>query len=336
VALLPRAPATRSTRSRTPWRAASWVALGCALLAASAGARGEGRTRWFMQKPAPATQRSKSVEERGVNPCNTPDPGFGSYDRWIPADGPGLILLPRRGGVSERGEFDVVFHFHGHDPARKEWVQAMSGVVFVGVTLGVGSGAYENAYRSPSAFTALLKDVEAKVAEKSGRKAARARRIGLSAWSAGYGAVEEILRQPFGRERVDSVILLDGLHCDYAGDGLVRRTLDPFVRFAKEAAANRRLMIVSHSSIIPPDYASTTETANFLVHELGGRSRAARSRASDPMGLELVSRYDAGNFHVRGYAGNRELDHCAQIGLFRDILKVHLAPRWKPARAGKK
>jgi hypothetical protein len=336
VALFFRASTLRAARSQSRWRVASSIALAGALLATSAGARGEGRTRWFMQKPPATTQRSKSVAERGMNPCNTPDPGFGSYDHWIRATGPGLIMLPRRGGINERGEFDVVFHFHGHDPARKEWVQAMSGVVFVGVTLGVGSGVYENTYRDPSAFTRLLKDVEAKMAEKTGRANAHARRIGLSAWSAGYGAVEEILRQPLGRERVDSVILLDGLHCDYQGDGFVQTTLEPFVRFAKEAAASRRLMIVSHSSIIPPGYASTTETANFLVNELGGRSRAVRARGSDPMGLELVSRYDAGGFHVRGYAGNRELDHCAQVGLYRDILKVHLAPRWKPARAGKK
>jgi hypothetical protein len=335
VAFLPDAPLACFTRS-SRFRIAAALALGGALLTASAGARGEGRMRWFMQKPAPATQRSKSVAERGINPCNTPDPGFGAYEHWVRAPGGGLVMLPKRSTVSERGEFDVVFHFHGHDPARKEWVQVMSGVVFVGMTLGVGSGVYENTFRDPAAFTRLLKEVEAKVAEKAGRKQARARRIGLSAWSAGYGAVEEILRQPLGRERVDSVILLDGLHCDYQGDGFVQTTLDPFVRFAKEAAANRRLMIVSHSSIIPPGYASTTETANFLVHELGGRSRAARSRGSDPMGLELVSRYDAGGFHVRGYAGNAELDHCAQIGLYRDILKVHLAPRWKPTPSGKK
>src|SRR3972149_3816985 len=34
----------------------------------------------------------------------------------------------------------------------------------------------------------------------------------------------------------------------------------PFVQFAREARAGRKLMFVSHSSIIPPGYASTTET----------------------------------------------------------------------------
>ncbi|HTQ02197.1 MAG TPA: hypothetical protein VMI54_00015 [Polyangiaceae bacterium] len=321
----------RSSRLGVALAGALWLA-GASSVAAARDA--EAGSRWFMQKPAPSTQVQKSSTERGVNPCNTPDPGFGSYDRWI-KNGMAMVLVPHRGAVNAAGEFDVVFHFHGHEPARKEWVQAMSGVVFVGVTLGVGSGVYENTFRDPAAFEHLLKTAEATVAEHVGRSDAHARRIALSSWSAGYGAAEEILRQPLGRERVDTVILLDGLHCDYAGDGLVEATLEPFVWFAHEAADGKRLMVVSHSSIIPPGYASTTETANYLIHELGGRPHPAKPRPTDPMGLELVSRYDQGGFHVRGYAGNAELDHCAQVGLYRDVLKVHLLPRWKPPRAAK-
>jgi hypothetical protein len=316
-------------------RGASSLVLGLALATSSATAQGpKTESRWFLQKPSASTQVAKSVAERGVNPCNTPDPGFGSYDHWSKSTSLGLIMMPHRGGVNQSGEFDVVFHFHGHDPARKEWVKEMNGVVLVGMTLGIGSGAYENTFRDASVFDRLLKSVETAMAEHTGRKNAHVRRMALSAWSAGYGAVEEILRHPQHRARVDSVILLDGLHCDYAdgGDGLVDVTLEPFVRFAQDAAEGRKLMIVSHSSIIPPGYASTTETANFLIHELGGRPRPARARAADPMGLELISRYDKGGFHVRGYSGNAELDHCAQIGLYRDILKVHLAPRWSPPR----
>jgi hypothetical protein len=330
----PLPPLERRARERRRRRSVAWVVALCLAGASSAAApRGAG-SRWFMQKPAPATQVQKSSAERGVNPCNTPDPGFGSYDRWI-KNGMAMVLVPHRGAVNAAGEFDVVFHFHGHEPARKEWVQAMSGVVFVGVTLGVGSGVYENTFRDPAAFEHLLKTAEATVAEHTGRSGAHARRIALSSWSAGYGAAEEILRQPLGRERIDTLILLDGLHCDYAGEGLVETTLEPFVWFAHQAAEGKRLMVVTHSSIIPPGYASTTETAHYLINELGGHSHSAKPRATDPMGLELVSRYDQGGFHVRGYAGNAELDHCAQVGLYRDVLKVHLLPRWKPPRAAK-
>jgi hypothetical protein len=284
---------------------------------------------WFMAKPPPATQTTKPVAARGgENPCDTPDPGFGPYEPWLKLNGAGQVLIPKRVSLTGAGEFDLVVHFHGHEPARKEWVRTMKREVFVGITLGVSSGPYETAYTPADALSNLVTEVERLVSERS-KKKARARRLALSAWSAGYGAVEAILRTPFGKQRVDSVLLLDGLHCDYAGDTLDAHQMEPFVAFAKRASAGQRLMVVSHSSIIPPGYASTTETSNYLIHALGSRPTPAKPRRSDPLGLELRSRFDRQGFHVLGYSGNGKLDHCAHVALLRDILKVHLATRWK-------
>jgi hypothetical protein len=178
----------------------------------------------------------------------------------------------------------------------------------------------------------LVESIERAMAKRHGREAARARHVGLSAWSAGYGAIQEILGTGYGKQRVDSVVLLDGLHTGYVGKRINGQPLDAIVAYAKRAAQGERLMFVSHSSIIPPGYASTTETANYLIWRLGGRPRATRPRAGDPMGLELISRYTRGQFHVRGYRGNDKMDHCAHIGLLRDVLRVHLKRRWNSPR----
>jgi hypothetical protein len=280
--------------------------------------------------PPASTQVSKSVAERGgVNPCNTADPGFGLYDKWTRGIDMGQLIMPTSKRFARGGQFDVVFHFHGHEAARKEWVTVMDGAVLVGIDLGLGSGPYETAFDAPDAFERLVASVERAVEKKTGR-AAKARKIGLSAWSAGYGAVQKILGQKYGKERVDSVILLDGLHCGYQGQSVNALQIHAFTDFAKEAAAKRKLMFVSHSSIIPPGYASTTETANFLIHEVGGSPKP--SHGAGPLGLELISRYTLGNFHVRGFSGNDKMDHCAQLGLFRDVLKIHIKPRWNTPR----
>jgi hypothetical protein len=305
-----------------------------ALWGKRAGAEDRGSTRsasFVAKKPPASTQTSKSVAERGgVNPCNTADPGFGLYDKWTRGIDMGQLIMPRSKRFAPGGRFDVMFHFHGHEAARKEWITTMDGAVLVGIDLGLGSGPYETAFDAPDAFERLVESVERAVAKKVGRKNATARRIGLSAWSAGYGAVQKILGQKYGKARVDSVILLDGLHCGYQGQSLNALQIQAFTDFAREAAAGHKLMFVSHSSIVPPGYASTTETANFLIHQVGGSPRA--SKGAGPLGLELVSRYTQGNFHVRGFSGNDKMDHCAQLGLYRDVLKIHIKPRWNTPR----
>ncbi|HEX6765597.1 MAG TPA: hypothetical protein VF103_08975 [Polyangiaceae bacterium] len=317
------------------WLYRSVAAVALLLAPATLFAEGGAHAKfWYLKKPSPETQTRKTPAERGVNPCDTPDPGFGRYEKWVRVAGNAQMLVPKAGALSANGEFDVMFHFHGHEPARKEWVQAMTRPVFVATTLGTGSGPYETTFKEPGAFERMVKSVEQALSTEV--RTAKVRRLGLSAWSAGYGAVQEILRQPYGRDRVDTVVLLDGLHAGYFGDGLNEAQLEPFVRFAKKAAADQALMVVSHSSIIPPGYASTTETSNFLIDEVGGRPVRAKPRPSDPMGLDLLDRFDKGGFHVRGYAGGSELDHCAHLGLYRDILKVHVLPRWSPSRAKKR
>lgn len=321
------------SRRYSPWA----IGLGLGLLLASTPrAESLSTVRWVPEKPDVSTQTQQSAAERGINPCNTPDPGFGIYDHWSRGIGMGQFIAPQAGGIDAHGNFDVMFHFHGHEAIRKEWVRVMDGAVLVGIDLGVGSGPYETAFAPQGAFRGLVERVERAVAEHAGRKQAHARNIGLSAWSAGYGAVQNILSESWAMRNVDAVILLDGLHCGYSQRGLNAKPLRPFVDFARAAAAGNKLMLVSHSSIIPPGYASTTETANYLVHELGGQPRATRPRSVDPMGLKLISRYTRGNFHMRGFAGNDKLDHCAHIGFYRDVLSVHVKPRWRSPRGRKR
>ena len=126
------------------------------------------------------------------------------------------------------------------------------------------------------------------------------------------------------------VILLDSLHAGYIDDQaktLKTNQLDPFVAFARRAAKKERFMFLSHSSIIPPGYGSTTEVAEFVVAQLGGKPK--RTSRKDVLGLDMIDRFDKGAFHMRGYTGEDKPDHCAHIGLMADIVRVHLAPRWK-------
>lgn len=281
---------------------------------------------------APKRKRMGHDRPGGINPCMTPDPGFGLYDGWSRNISMGQLLAPKRGGLTKSGAFDLLVHFHGHEPLRKEFVKSANGIVLVAIDLGIGSGAYSSAFATPQVFEKLLDSVRQEMARRTGRPDTQIRRLGLSSWSAGYGAIQQILRQPAGA-KVDAVVLLDSLHAGYQpGTNDVAPTgLDPFVSFATKAARGQKFLYQSYSSIIPPGYASTREVAHFLVNQMGGQVK--RTKRADVLGLSMDERFDRGHYHVRGYLGDDKPDHCAHLGLIKDVVKAHLNRRWSPPRA---
>ena len=61
----------------------------------------------------------------------------------------------------------------------------------------------------------------------------------------------------------------------------------------------------------------------FMVQKL----ERTRRFYADALGLELVEYFTRGELHVRGYAGNDKADHCAQLGVLRDVYAA-LGRRW--------
>ena len=283
-----------------------------------------------------AAPHPKKPRRGGVNPCMTPDPGFGIYDGWDNGPSMGQMIMPHKGGVTKSGSFDVIIHFHGHEPIRKEFVKTAKGVVLVGIDLGIGSGAYQNAFASPHVFTNLLDSVEATVAKHAGIKHAKdpqARPL----------LVERGLRRdradppPAGRQegRLAHPPRLAARRLRRRGKPHPQGRAAHALHRVRQAAPPpaRRSCSMSHSSIIPPGYASTTEVADFVEGALKGKAKKVNRQ--DVLGLDMFDRFDKGNFHVRGYTGDDKPDHCAHIGLMADIVRRHLEPRWHSPK-GKK
>lgn len=289
---------------------------------------------WVLARPGAETQVQKTNAARGgIFPCAAPDPGFGAYGKWHQVAPMAHVLVPKQLSLPSDGRFDVMFHFHGREPIRKEWVRVMNDAVLIAVDVGIASSSYGEAFKDPRTFGEVLRATEAYLNERTGSSNARVEHVAVSSWSAGYGALERLLDQPYPLEVIDSVVLLDGLHSGYVDNSLDIQKLAPFARFAERAAAGDKLMFVSHSSILTPGYASTTETAQYLVWRLGGKPQPSSAAVADPMGLERITSFSKGNFHVRGFRGNAAADHCAHLALMRDVLRVHIAPRWNQKSA---
>jgi acyl-CoA thioesterase-1 len=124
---------------------------------------------------------------------------------------------------------------------------------------------------------------------------------------------------------VSFVLLLDGLHAGYEGgrpgpleSKLVTADLEPFVRFARDAAAGKKQLIVTHSEVFPGTFASTTETADYLLREVGVKRTAVLRWG--PMGTQQLSEAGRGKLLVAGFAGNSAPDHVDHLHALPEFL----------------
>jgi hypothetical protein len=228
----------------------------------------------------------------------------------------GTLFVPEK--VKTDGKVPLFLHFHGGS-----WLPEVAAdrhnTAVIAIQLGSGSGVYAAAFADPKTFGRLLREAE----EKAG---VQFDPVGLTAWSAGYGAVRAILAVPENYERVRFVVLLDGLHAGYVGgkpgpleSKLVDRDLEVFVQLTRDATAGRKQFLVTHSEIFPGTYASTTETADYLLKQLG-LSRQATLQWG-PMRTQQLSEAGQGKFRVLGYAGNSAPDHVDLLHALPEFLK---------------
>jgi hypothetical protein len=246
----------------------------------------------------------------------------------------GVLYLPRGFASTQDGRFDLVVHFHGGAQIVAPQMERarVNAALFV-VNLGVGSGVYENAFEGGRPLESRIAFVEDKLRERGIVPAAKASRVALSAWSAGYGAVSKILTASRTAERVDSVLLADGLHAGFergsrtAVDSL---KMAPFARFAKRAADGKALMGISHSRIATYRYASTTQTADYLIDSVSA-SREPTGGATPAVGGGSAAK--RGDFYVVGFGGDDTDAHCEHLTQLGETLFPVLAEHWRtPAR----
>ncbi len=225
--------------------------------------------------------------------------------------------------------YDLLVHFHGA-PAVVEAAFEHSGIdgALVIYNLGIGSGAYEDPYSIPNSYDHMLESITVAVRELC-PSAAAPKRVALSGWSAGYGAILHIIDRAKDAARVDSVLLADGMHVGFEPVGFRKVSaisMAPFTLFADEAIAGRKLFAVTHSTIQTP-YASTTETAEFLLDTEG--LAVDRTQVPGPRpGMVRTSRADREGFHMLGFAGEDKAAHCDHLFAFGELLLTPLAERW--------
>jgi hypothetical protein len=221
---------------------------------------------------------------------------------------------------------DLVIHFLGSAWLPEQAVASLDASAMIAVlNLGAGSGIYDRTFSPPQAFDSLLLQISREASTALGHTVSPGK-ITLSGFSAGHGAVRAILRDSAHFDRVNSILLLDGMHTSYVPDGtplasggvIDSTNLVAFERFARAAMRGEKSFLVTHSEIFPGTFASTTETADWLLHSLGLKRTPVVQFG--PRGMQQLSEVRSGSFEILGFAGNSAPDHIDQLHSMPEML----------------
>lgn len=160
-------------------------------------------------------------------------------------------------------------------------------------------------------------------------------RVGLIGFSESCAGVREVLRsQDAGL--VDTVVAIDGTHAPYDNQHMPAHSyVRPWAAFAKLCARPEsvgrlsrawRMCVITHSSIVIPGYADTSEVATSIIQELGLPDEGVSWPSEG--GHPLTRAYRSGDFYVFGYEGDQARDHVYQANQVTSLVfKRLVAPR---------
>ncbi len=229
---------------------------------------------------------------------------------------PGTLFVPAAAG--HRPGVRLLFFFHGGDWIPEVAVAREKRMAVVTIQAGAGSGSYAALFTDPARFPGLIAEAE----KQSGLRFSE---IVLGGWSAGCGAVRQILRDPASVERVARVLCIDGVHAGYVNgtpgpqeSQIDAADLDAWLAFGRGAIAGRKRLLITHSEIFPGTFASTTETADYLLRAWGLEPHPVLQWG--PMGTQMLSRVRAGGLLVVGFAGNSAPDHVDEMQSLPEFL----------------
>jgi len=197
--------------------------------------------------------------------------------------------------------------------------------------LGEGSSTYRAPFTDPNRFARMIALVESELKKRGAAADTRVAHIDVSSFSAGYGAVRELVQQPAAFQIIRRIVLLDSMYAsldpEEAGSTNCRplaAQIDVWVPFARAAVRGEKTFVFTHSQVPPRAYASSFECAAALAARVGVEMKPVATNSlpatRDP-NFPLLHRSDAGRFHLWSYGGEDAQAHLTHVR--------HLAEVWR-------
>jgi hypothetical protein len=243
---------------------------------------------------------------------------------------PATLFLPDGWPAASNREVRLVIHFHTVAWFTiQEHLRRRSALPLLNFALGEGSATYARPFEDPACFGEWLRIVESELVSQGAPPGARIVSVDISSFSAGYGAVREIVKYETNRAAIQRIVLCDSLYGGLADTNapfgqrrVVPEHVDPWLPFARAAARGEKLFLLTTSAIQTLRYASTSECGAALAAGVGtkfavvGKDSSAAAREPDH---PLLSRADVGRFHVWNYDGTNAPAHLAHVRHLADL-----------------
>lgn len=289
-------------------------AIGAIALPSLVDSPGDGRGSWIARglAPKPAVAAPAKADEPSVATAGEAQGAPAPVEQPAPpAETRTPIAFDRTGHVSVPngyfvfpptfqtydGSYDVLIHFHGNPNVVAESAEVAKLDAVVVMINGAGKGGYEAVYGDrPGTYEDLLAAIDKGLASR-GIPNPHVRRIALTSWSAGYGAITTILSRRKGTDPLDAIALFDGIHASwesgnsrsFATNGVVQDSsqltpqlleargkaainqmqMKAFVDAARDATEGKLYFGIAHTEIDPMAYASCTIATDFILGKLG-------------------------------------------------------------------
>ncbi len=232
------------------------------------------------------------------------------------------LLVPQIRHGPSSSSITLTIHFHG-EPwfVLEEHLRRGSEEPLLCVTLGQGSSVYRVPFENQKKLSQLLEKVEKQLQK-------RVIALNISSFSAGYGAVREIVKSPEYRQMIRRIVLCDSMYASFAPGSTTQPAaehMEPWIAFAKMAAKGEKTFVFTHSQVPTSTYANSASCANALIDAVGG-PKVKVPRGSLPATLDpefpLLTRCDVGHFHVWGYDGADAQAHLTHVRHLADVWKA--------------
>lgn len=285
--------------------------------------------------PAPAVV-PPAMPKRTIAPPTQPPPG----ETIALSDGDCKVTLfvPKAFDLSAANDVALTIHFHGVAWfAIDEHLRHGLAEPLLVVSLGEGSTVYRKAFEDRARLARLIALVEKEIRRLGASDKAVVTRLRLSSFSAGYGAVREIVKSEAYLKLIQRIVLADSLYASYesvpAGTEPMqpaKEHIEPWLPYLRVAARGEKEFVLTHSQVPTTGYANSALCAKALVEAMGGKSETVSAGTLDAARdslFPLLTRCDIQGFHVWGYGGTDAQAHMTHAR--------HIAEVWQALDAAR-